>query len=200
MATATAHHYATVNPYTGEVAREFDSLDAAAVDRAVETAHRASGAWRDRPIEERAAIVHGAAQLLAEQRDRLAALVTLEMGKRIVDAREEADLSSQILAYYGRHGPGLAAPRPIESDAGDAVLLTEPLGPLLTVQPWNYPLYQVARIAAPNLVLGNTILLKHASSCPQSALALEQVFRDAGVPAGVFTNLFLETADIAAVI
>ena len=80
------------------------------------------------------------------------------------------------------------------------MLLTEPLGPLLTVQPWNYPLYQVARIAAPNLVLGNTILLKHASSCPQSALALEQVFRDAGVPAGVFTNLFIETGDIAAVI
>ena len=146
MATATAHHYATVNPYTGEVVREFDSLDAAAVDRAVETAHEAFGAWRDRPIEERAAIVRGAGKLLAEQRDRLAALVTLEMGKR------------------------------------------------------NYPLYQVARIAAPNLVLGNTILLKHASSCPQSALALEQVFRDAGVPAGVFTNLFIETGDIAAVI
>jgi acyl-CoA reductase-like NAD-dependent aldehyde dehydrogenase len=79
--------------------------------------------------------------------DRLAALVTLEMGKRIVEAREEADLSSQILDYYGRHGPGLAAPRPLESDVGDAVLLTEPLGSLLTVQPWNYPLYQVARIA-----------------------------------------------------
>jgi succinate-semialdehyde dehydrogenase/glutarate-semialdehyde dehydrogenase len=164
MATATTHHYATVNPYTGEVVRESDSLDAAAVDRAVETAHRAFGAWRDRPIEERAAIVHGAGELLAEQRDRL------------------------------------AAPRPLESDAGDAVLLTEPLGPLLTVQPWNYPLCQVARIAAPNLVLGNTIVLKHVSTCPQSALALEEVFRDAGVPAGVFTNLFLETGDIAAVI
>jgi succinate-semialdehyde dehydrogenase/glutarate-semialdehyde dehydrogenase len=200
MATGTTHHYATVNPYTGDTVREFDSLDAAAVDRAVETAHQAFGAWRDRPIEERAAIVHGAGELLAEQRDRLAALVTLEMGKRIVEAREEADLSSQILDYYGRHGPGLAAPRPLESDAGDAVLFTEPLGPLLTVQPWNYPLYQVARIAAPNLVLGNTILLKHASICPQSALALEEVFRDAGVPAGVFTNLFLETGDIAAVI
>lgn len=80
------------------------------------------------------------------------------------------------------------------------MLLTEPLGPLLTVQPWNYPLYQVARIAAPNLVLGNTILLKHASTCPQSALALEDVFRYAGVPAGGFTNLFLETGDIADVI
>jgi succinate-semialdehyde dehydrogenase/glutarate-semialdehyde dehydrogenase len=83
MATATTHHYATVNPYTGDTVREFDSLDAAAVDRAVETAHQAFGAWRDRPIEERAAIVQGAGELLAEQRDRLAALVTLEMGKRI---------------------------------------------------------------------------------------------------------------------
>jgi acyl-CoA reductase-like NAD-dependent aldehyde dehydrogenase len=96
MATATAHHYATVNPYTGEVVREFDSLDAAAVDHAVETVHRAFGAWRDRPIDERAAIVRRAGELLAERLDRLAALVTLEMGKRIVEAREEADLSSQI--------------------------------------------------------------------------------------------------------
>ena len=182
MATATAHHYATVNPDTGEVVREFDSLDTAAVDRAVETAHHAFGAWRDRPIEERAAIVRRAGELLAERRDRLAALVTLEMGKLIVEAREEAELSAQILDYYGHNGPVLAAPRPLESDIGEAVLLTEPLGPLLTVQPWNYPLYQVARIAAPNLVLGNTILLKHASTCPQSALALEEVFRDAGLP------------------
>ena len=200
MATATAHHYATVNPYAGEVVREFDSLDAVAVDLAVETAHDAFSDWRDRPIEERAAIVRRAGELLAERRERLAALVTLEMGKRIVEAREEADLSSQILVYYGRHGPALAAPRPLESDAGDAVLLTEPLGPLLTVQPWNYPLYQVARIAAPNLVLGNTTLLKHASTCPQSALALEDLFHEAGVPTGGFTNLFIETGDIAGVI
>jgi succinate-semialdehyde dehydrogenase / glutarate-semialdehyde dehydrogenase len=200
VATATAHHYATVNPYTGEVVREFDSLDTAAVERAVETAHEAYGAWRERPIEERAGIVRRAGELLAERRDDLAALVTLEMGKRIVEAREEAELSSQILDYYGRHGAELAAPRPLESDVGDAVLLTEPLGPLLTVQPWNYPLYQVVRIAGPNLVLGNTILLKHASTCPQSALALEDLFRDAGVPAGGFTNLFAETGDIAAMI
>src|SRR3954447_6183192 len=112
MATATAHHYATVNPYTGEVVREFDSLDAAAVDRAVEAAHQAFGTWRDRSIEERAAIVHRAGELLAERRDRLAGLATLEMGKRIVEARDEADLSAQILAYYGQHGPSLTAPQP----------------------------------------------------------------------------------------
>jgi succinate-semialdehyde dehydrogenase/glutarate-semialdehyde dehydrogenase len=200
MATATGHHYATVNPYTGEVVREFDSLDAAAVESAVETAHQAFGGWRDRPIEERAAIVRRAGELLAERRDRFAALVTLEMGKRIAEAQEEADLSSQILDYYGQAGPQLAAPQRLETDGGDAVLLTEPLGPLLTVQPWNFPLYQVARIAAPNLVLGNTILLKHASTCPQSALALEELFRDAGVPDGAFINLFLETDDTADVI
>jgi succinate-semialdehyde dehydrogenase / glutarate-semialdehyde dehydrogenase len=90
VATATAQHYATVNPYTGEVVREFESLDAAGVDRAVETAHRAFSAWRVRPIEERAAIVRRAGELLAEHSDRLAALVTLEMGKRIAEAREEA--------------------------------------------------------------------------------------------------------------
>jgi succinate-semialdehyde dehydrogenase/glutarate-semialdehyde dehydrogenase len=196
----TAAHYATVNPYTGETEREFDSLGAKEVDRAVGAAHEAFGRWRRRPIHERAAIVRRAGELLAERREQLAGLVTHEMGKLIGEARDEADISAAILLYYGDNGPGFAAPRPIATDAGDAVLVQEPLGALLGVEPWNYPLYQVARFAAPNLVLGNTILLKHAGNCPQSALALEELFRDAGAPAGVYTNLFIDTGDIARVI
>jgi succinate-semialdehyde dehydrogenase/glutarate-semialdehyde dehydrogenase len=201
MATATAaSHYATVNPYTGETVRAFDTLDRDAVDRAVQRAHAAYSQWRERPIEERARVVRRAGELMAERKDRFAHLITLEVGKLIGESEEEADLSSDILMYYGDEGPGFAAPRQLASAAGDAVLVSEPLGALLGVQPWNYPLYQAVRFAAPNLVLGNTILLKHAGQCPQSALALEELMRDAGVPEGVYTNLFIETGDIAHVI
>jgi succinate-semialdehyde dehydrogenase/glutarate-semialdehyde dehydrogenase len=201
MATAaTAHHYATINPYTGEVVREFETLDSTEVDRAVEAAHEAFGSWRRRPIDERAGIVRRAGELLAERRERFASLATLEMGKLIGDAADEADLSSRILLYYGDEGPSFAAPRPLPTDAGDAVLVSEPLGVLLGVEPWNYPLYQVVRFAGPNLVLGNTILLKHAGNCPQTALALEELFRDAGAPGGVYINMFIETSDIERVL
>jgi succinate-semialdehyde dehydrogenase/glutarate-semialdehyde dehydrogenase len=201
MSTATAaHHYATVNPYTGETVREFDTLSRDEVDRAMEAAHDAFAHWRRRSIAERAAIVHRAGELMAEREDGLAELVTLEMGKLIGEAAEEVKLSSSILRYYGVEGPGIAAGRPLDTDAGDAVLVDEPIGVLLGVEPWNYPLYQVVRLAAPNLVLGNAILLKHAGNCPQSALALEELFHGAGVPEGVYTNLFIATEDIPHVI
>src|SRR5688500_13885630 len=105
MATAAAHRYATVNPYTGETVREFETLDGAAVDRAVEAAHEAFGPWRRRPIEERAAIVRRAGELMAERRDRFAQLVTLEMGKLIRESEAEVEISSEILVYYGERGP-----------------------------------------------------------------------------------------------
>jgi succinate-semialdehyde dehydrogenase/glutarate-semialdehyde dehydrogenase len=201
MGTATAaRHYATVNPYTGEIVREFESLTRDAVDTAIVEAHDAFRRWRRRPITERAALVRRAGELMAERRDHLASLVTLEMGKRIDESGQEADLSAEILRYYGAEGPRIAAPQPLPSEAGYAVLLAEPLGVLLGVEPWNYPLYQVVRLAAPNLVLGNTILLKHAGSCPQTALALEELFHDAGASDGIYTNLFIETGDIAHVI
>jgi succinate-semialdehyde dehydrogenase/glutarate-semialdehyde dehydrogenase len=202
MATATAsHHFATVNPYTGQTVAEFDTLDSEQVDQAVEAAHEAFGSWRRRPIEERAAIVRRAGELMAERKDRVAHLVTLEMGKLIGEAEQEVGISSEILVYYGEEGPGFAADRTLPTEAADAaVLVSEPLGALLGVEPWNYPLYQVVRFAGPNLVLGNTILLKHAGSCPQSALALEELFHDAGVPDTVYTNLFAETSDVARVI
>jgi succinate-semialdehyde dehydrogenase / glutarate-semialdehyde dehydrogenase len=201
MATATAaSHYATVNPYTGETVREFEALSREELDRAVTTAHDAFERWRRRPISERAAIVGRAGELMAERSERFAGLVTLEMGKLIRESGAETALSASILRYYGVEGPRIAAPRPLATAAGEAVLFAEPLGVLLGIEPWNYPLYQVARIAAPNLVLGNTILLKHAGNCPQSALALAELFRDAGVPEGVYTNVFVETRDIPHVI
>jgi succinate-semialdehyde dehydrogenase/glutarate-semialdehyde dehydrogenase len=134
---------------------------------------------------------------MAERSQQLASIVTLEMGKLIGESVQEADLSPDILRYYGVEGPRIAAAPPLVTDAGDAVLLNEPIGTLLGIEPWNYPLYQVVRLAAPNLVLGNTILLKHAAICPQSALALEQLFRDEGLPECVYPKLFIATDDIA---
>jgi succinate-semialdehyde dehydrogenase/glutarate-semialdehyde dehydrogenase len=200
MATAAVSYFATVNPVSGDVLKEFEPLDGAALDRAVDAAHAAFEDWRLVPIAERARIVGRAGEIMAERTDRLAQLVTLEMGKLIGESRGEVDVSAEILRWYGQRAPEIAADEPLTSEAGDAVVVNEPLGVLLAVEPWNYPLYQVARVAGPNLALGNTILLKHARLCPQTALALEELFRDAGVPEGVYTNIFAQSADIPRVI
>jgi succinate-semialdehyde dehydrogenase / glutarate-semialdehyde dehydrogenase len=133
---------------------------------------------------------------MLEREDEFASLMTLEMGKRISEAHMEAELAAHILQYYGDRGPEFLLPTPLAVDVGSAEIVNAPLGVLLGVEPWNYPLYQVVRFAGPNLVVGNTILLKHASLCPQSALALEQLFTDAGAPEGVYTNVFLRHSDL----
>jgi succinate-semialdehyde dehydrogenase / glutarate-semialdehyde dehydrogenase len=112
----------------------------------------------------------------------------------------EVGLAASILQYYGDRGPEFLAPTPLPVDVGEAQIMNEPLGVLLGIEPWNFPLYQVVRFAGPNLVVGNTILLKHAEICPQSALALERLFTDAGAPPGVYTNVFLRIPDVAQVI
>ncbi|MFD6037549.1 NAD-dependent succinate-semialdehyde dehydrogenase [Streptomyces griseoincarnatus] len=198
--TAQGSPIATVNPYTGERVREFPALSAEDVGRAIDAAHVGFPDWRARSTADRGALVQRAGRLMRERKEELAHLLTLEVGKLIDSSRAEVDLASDILAYYGEHGPELLEERPLPVPDGKAVLVNEPLGVLLGVMPWNFPLYQVVRFAGPNLVLGNTILLKHASSCPQSALALEQLFTDAGVPPGVYTNLFVRGRDVGKII
>lgn len=192
--------YATVNPYTGETVREFPALDSAEVVPTIERAQQTYLSWRERPVAERAAVVRRAGELMLERTEELAALITLEMGKLRREARGEVALAASILAYYGEQGPGFLEPQPLPVDRGEAAVVHAPLGVLLGIQPWNFPLYQVARFAGPNLVVGNTVLLKHAEICPQSALALEQLFRDAGAPEGVYTNVFLKISDVETVI
>ncbi|HXQ89438.1 MAG TPA: aldehyde dehydrogenase family protein, partial [Solirubrobacterales bacterium] len=190
--------YATVNPCTNEVLREFPALHGEQIDRVIERAHRASGPWRERAAAERAGVVARAAMLMRERYEELARTITLEMGKLIRHSRAELDLTIRILEHYAEKGPAQIADQPLEmDDEGSALIRTEPLGVLLTVQPWNFPAYQAIRIIAPNLVLGNTILLKHARNVPQSALAIEALFTDAGAPEGVFTNVFVAVEDIA---
>jgi len=194
--------YATVNPFTGETEKEFPYTETSEIDGIIGRAHAAYQEWRNRPVEERAAVVRRAAELMDERRDELAALITTEMGKRREEASGELQLCSMILKYYADNGPGFLEPTTITPlmGKGDAVVETQPVGVLLAIEPWNYPFYQVVRVAGPNLVLGNTVVLKHAEITPQCAVAIEQLFTDAGAPEGVFTNTFLRIADVEQVI
>ncbi|MEJ3404843.1 NAD-dependent succinate-semialdehyde dehydrogenase [Rathayibacter sp. YIM 133350] len=192
--------FATINPYTGETEKEFPFLESDQVVPVIERADAAFRAWREVAVEKRAAVVRRAGDLMLERADELAALITLEMGKLINESHFEVRLAASILQYYGDRGAEFLKPEQLSVDEGSAEVVNAPLGVLLGVEPWNFPLYQVVRFAGPNLVVGNTILLKHAEICPQSALALEQLFTDAGAPEGVYTNVFLRIPDVETVI
>lgn len=192
--------YATTNPFTNETTKEFDSLSDEQIEAAIEQADAAYRTWRHTPIQERAAAVKKAGALLLERKDEAAALLTEEMGKLIGESEDEVDLAASILDYYGTKGPDLIGDETIEVDEGEARVVTRPIGVLLGVMPWNFPLYQVVRFAGPNLVVGNTILLKHAGINPQSALFLEKLFADAGIPEGGYTNLFAGSDKIEQII
>lgn len=193
--------YKTVNPATGETEKEFPLATKQEVETALAAAQQAFLAWRKAPVEERTKVIARVAELYRERQDELARLIAKEMGKPVVEARGEVKLVASIYDYYASEGPEFLKDEPLEvKGGGDALVRSTPIGPLLGIMPWNYPYYQVARFAAPNLVLGNTILLKHAGSCPQSALAIEKIFNDAGLPKGAYTNLFLDNDQVAEII
>ena len=185
--------YATINPFTGELIKEFPNATDAEVTEAIESAHQALLSWRNTSFANKAEILNRAAALLRDSKRRYAELLTLEMGKVIGEAEAEVELSAQILEYYAEHAERLLAPQklPVADPAeGEALLVNEPLGVLLAIEPWNFPYYQIARILAPLLSAGNTLLLKHASNVPQCAAAFESLMRDAGLPQGAFQNLY----------
>ncbi|MGI2856203.1 NAD-dependent succinate-semialdehyde dehydrogenase [Shewanella algae] len=185
--------YATINPFTGELIKEFPNATDAQVTEAIESAHQAFLSWRNTSFADKAEILNRAAVLLRDSKRRYAELLTLEMGKVIGEAEAEVELSAQILEYYAQHAERLLAPQklPVADPAeGEALLVNEPLGVLLAIEPWNFPYYQIARILAPQLSAGNTLLLKHASNVPQCAAAFESLMRDAGLPQGAFQNLY----------
>jgi succinate-semialdehyde dehydrogenase/glutarate-semialdehyde dehydrogenase len=188
--------YAVTDPATGELIEKIENATDEDIREAIDRAHRGYLSWRHRPVTERAKIVSRAAELFAERADELAAIMTLEMGKRINEGRGEIAVVVDIFNYYADNGPSLLADEPLAVRGGEAVITKEPIGALLGIMPWNFPCYQVARFVAPNLVLGNTILLKHASICPRSAAAIEQILHDAGVPEDVYLNLFASSAQI----
>ena len=189
--TETTPAYQIVNPATGEVEHTFDTATDAEVEAALASAHGAYHGWKDVSIEDRAKVVQRIAELFVERKEELGAIATREMGKPLSEAVGEAEFCGAIFGYFASEGPALAADQPIKTfSGGKAVVQKLPIGPLLGIMPWNYPFYQIARFAAPNLMLGNTIILKHAESVPGSALAVAQLMNDAGVPDGAYVNVF----------
>jgi succinate-semialdehyde dehydrogenase/glutarate-semialdehyde dehydrogenase len=185
--------YAVTNPATGETVKTYDTITDADLEAAIASADEAHRAWsKSTTVDERAALIRRVAELHRERRQELAEIIVREMGKPIAQALSEVDFAADIYEYYADHSPGFLKDEPIELLAGEgtAVVRRSSLGVLLGVMPWNFPYYQVARFAGPNLIIGNTILLKHAGQCPESAAAMEQIFRDAGFPAGAYVNIY----------
>lgn len=193
--------YQSVNPANGEILRSFDEHTDEQMRSALATADNTyRNVWSTMAIRDRAKIVGRAASLMLERIETLARLASLEMGKRISEGRDEVNLSASILQYYADKAEEFLSPKIIESKTGSACLVYSPLGVLIGIQPWNYPYYQLSRFAAPHLMAGNVVLVKHAQGVPQCALAFEQLFTDAGSPAGAYTNLFLSNDQVGALI
>ncbi|MFP5502619.1 MAG: aldehyde dehydrogenase family protein, partial [Candidatus Sericytochromatia bacterium] len=183
--------FASTNPFSGETLSTFEAWDEARVEQAMARSAEAAPAWAARPVAERCAIVRAAGQVLRDRQAELARLMTLEMGKLVGEAEAEIEKCAWTCDFYAEHGPRFLEDEPVETDAARSLVAYQPLGPVLAVMPWNFPFWQVVRFAAPALAAGNVGLLKHASNVPQCALALEEVFRRAGAPEGVFTTLMI---------
>ncbi len=182
--------YAVVNPATGETLAEYDTLSDSGVEEAIASAHEGYRVWAATAPAERATAIRRVAELHRERRDELAAIIVREMGKPLEAALGEVDFAADITEYYADNIDKITGDTPLDILAeGAAVIRRSPLGVLLGIMPWNFPYYQVARFAAPNLAVGNTILLKHAPQCPESAEALEAIYRDAGLPEGAYVNI-----------
>src|SRR3954464_6341237 len=195
--------YAVVDPATGETVQEYPTISdddlRAAIGRA-DAAHRGWGA--SATVGDRAALVRRVGELYVERRQELAEIIVREMGKPLEQALAEIDFVGDIYGYYADNAEELMADEPIKLLAGEgsAGVRKSSLGALLGIMPWNFPYYQVARFAGPNLVIGNTILLKHAPQCPESAAAIQEIFNEAGFPEGAYENIYATNEQIEWVI
>ena len=192
--------YSVVNPATGKVEREYPTASDADMEQALASADKAFHEWsKNSTVAQRAALIKKVAQLHTERREKLAEIINREMGKPVEQSLGEVDFSAAIYDYYADHAEKFLADEPIDllDGSGSAVIKRGPVGVLLGIMPWNYPYYQVARFAGPNLVLGNTIVLKHAPQCPESAAAIQQIFDDAGFPKGAYVNVYATNDQIA---
>jgi succinate-semialdehyde dehydrogenase/glutarate-semialdehyde dehydrogenase len=192
--------YQTTNPFDGKTSATFPECDAAALEAKLQQASHCFDQWRTTGFAERSAVLAKAAAILRERPDEFASLITLEMGKLIAQSRGEVALCAAILDYYAQHAESFLAPETLPTQSGTAVVESAPIGVLFGVEPWNFPYYQIARFAAPNLMAGNVVMVKHASNVPQCALAFERLMHEAGAPAGAYTNLFISKDQVAQVI
>ncbi|MGC9940424.1 MAG: NAD-dependent succinate-semialdehyde dehydrogenase [Verrucomicrobiota bacterium] len=192
--------YQSVNPANGKLIKKFKEITNKQLEAALKTAVTCFATWRQKSFAERAAVVGKAAAILCARVDEFARPVTLEMGKLIGEARGEVLLCADILDYYARNAEGFLALQTLKPGSGQAVIESTPFGVLFGVQPWNFPYYQLARFAAPNLMAGNVVMVKHAGCVPQCAIAFEKLWREAGAPAGAYTNLLISYQQVNAVI
>ena len=192
--------YQTVNPYDGKTLRTFEQLTDEQLETALKTAEACFETWRRTTFAERAVVAGKAAAIMHARVDEFARLVTLEMGKLIDQARGEVALSADIIDYYAKNAERFLAPEPLKPSSGEAQIESVPFGVLFGVQPWNFPYYQLARFAAPNLMAGNVVMVKHAACVPQCAIAFEKLWLEAGAPAGAYTNLLISHHQVNRVI
>ena len=197
---AKAKAYQSVNPCDGKTLETFEALTATQLEKAIKTAETCFESWRHTTFAERAVIAAKAATLMRERAEEFAKTATLEMGKLIAEARGEVALSADILEYYAWNAEGFLTPQILKPKLGEAVIESSPFGVLFGVQPWNFPYYQLARFAAPNLMAGNVVMVKHASCVPQCAIAFAKLWLDAGAPAGAYTNLLISHEQVNQVI
>jgi succinate-semialdehyde dehydrogenase/glutarate-semialdehyde dehydrogenase len=190
----------SINPATGEVLERFEETAAPELDRMLAAAHEAFLEWRSVPFATRTQKMRAAARVLRERAAAYARTMSLEMGKPIVQAEAEVEKCAVTCEFYADHAEAFLAPEPRETDASRSYVRFDPLGPVLAVMPWNFPFWQVFRFAAPALMAGNVGILKHASNVPRTALAIEEVFREAGFPRGVFSTVLVGSSAVASLI
>ncbi|CAN7660187.1 NAD-dependent succinate-semialdehyde dehydrogenase [Caballeronia sp. LjRoot34] len=192
--------FQTLNPANGKVVKSFPTATDAEVFAALSTAEECyRNDWRNRPVTERKRVMARAAAILREKAEEYAQYITLEMGKPIDQSRYEVELSAAILDYYASHAESFLKPQALP-DAPGSVVVTEPIGVILAVEPWNFPYYQLARVAGPQMMAGNVVIIKHAPNVPQCALAFARLFEEAGAPVGAYTNLFATVDQVSALI
>jgi succinate-semialdehyde dehydrogenase/glutarate-semialdehyde dehydrogenase len=190
----------TINPFNNKVVKSFEEMTPAVINAAIAQAENTFETWRTQPFSRKAEVLHRVAQIMRERSAALSALITLEMGKLYAQSEGEIALSADIIDYYATNGEKFLADEKLNPEYGEAYIKKSPIGVLLGVEPWNFPFYQVARFAAPNIVVGNVVLVKHASNVPQCAQAIEDIFIEAGAPKGLYTNLFISGGNVSAYI
>ena len=192
--------YQSINPYNGQTLKTFDELTDKQLESAMATAASCFETWRHTTFANRAAVATKAAAIMRARVDEFARPVTLEMGKLIDQARGEVLLSTDIIDYYAQNAEGFLAPQHLKPSSGEAAVESSPFGVLFGIQPWNFPYYQLARFAGPNLMAGNVVMVKHAGCVPQCAIAFEKLWLEAGAPVGAYTNLLISHDQVNRVI
>lgn len=191
---------ASVNPATNQTLETFTPLSEGATQDAIAQAYDAYQSWRETTFKARKLVVLAFAAKLRERSEELARLITLDMGKRISESRREIEYCAEIAEFYANGAEAFLADQPMENVEANAFIHFEPIGVLMGVMPWNFPFYQVTRFAAPNIMAGNTVMVKHASNVPRCAVAISQLFVECGLPDGVYTNLFIPTEFVESII